>query len=626
MSVIRRRLRLNGKVLPLWTVGVLAFAALVVVLVPTAWAQLSNVGKTPKMGEDNVGVGDPPMKNFCVGNQCPGQTCDEVNDRCVGSVTLQPAMGEPLVGLKKKQRDRFDAGKLAFTLDFGVETGLGPAFNQDSCGSCHNAPVGGSGTITVLRFGVLDFDTLEFDPLAEFGGSLLQAQAISLECAEVIPVPPTNFASERLTNSTLGFGLVEAIPDAAIEANALAPPSALVSGRVHVVPVLEEPGTFKIGRFGWKSQLATVLSFSGDASLQEMGITNRIFPADNAPNNDPDKLAVCDTVADPETVPDASGLEFIDRVTDFQRFLAPPPQTPRSGMTGEALFVQVGCADCHLTTPFYTPDDDEDLENALEGQPVNAYTDFLLHDMGDAADFIEQGGAEVRELRTPPLWGLRVRDPMWHDGRAAGGSFTSRITKVVNQHNAANSEAKPSAMAYNALSSAQKAAVVAFLGSLGRQQFDMDGDGQVDATDTPLVEACVTGPSPGYYSPDDACAVADADADGDVDDDDLDLLNVVLGVIVEDDDEDEDEDEDGDATGEDDGPVPVPDPGPQAVEKAGGQAGGGAPSSFLLQEDDAAESNSPHGDEVQPQPSPRAGDRGGAREGADRESRTSRGR
>jgi hypothetical protein len=465
----------------------------------------------------------------CLGGSCAAapspcvgaQACDEVNDVCEGVGELQPKMGEPLPGLTTEQLDRFLDGKIAFDKVFSVGEGLGPIFNQNSCGSCHNAPLGGSGSIQVTRFGSLDSKTEAFDPLVHLGGSLRQAQANSPECAEVVP-PEANTVAQRVTGSTLGFGLVEAITDEDLQSLALNPPAG-VSGTAHFVPVLELPfGATAVGRFGWKAQLATVRSFSADAALNEMGITNAILRDENPPNGDGALLARCDGVADPEDVQGPDGRTFVDRVTDFQRFLAPPPQTPRFGMSGEELFNDVGCNSCHRAI-HQTPDDPR-LEGALRDKVVRPYSDFLLHDMGLSADFIEQGDAGIREIRTPPLWGVRVRDPLWHDGRVAGGTLASRIRDpggVIDQHGATGSEALGAAQAFEQLSAAEQDAVVAFLDSLGRAEFDLDADGLVGLDDWDDFVACYTGPGD-HYTADDPCAVADADMDGDVDEDDFD--------------------------------------------------------------------------------------------------------
>ena len=229
-------------------------------------------------------------------------------------------------------------------------------------------------------------------------------------------------------------------------------------------------------------------------------------------------------MADPEDGPDAQGFDFIDRVTDFQRFLAPPPQTPRSGMLGELYFGIAGCADCHVST--LTTADDAGLEPALRNKSIKPYSDFLLHDMGGAADFIEQGAAGAREIRTTPLWGLRTRDPLWHDGRIAGGTFESRVLAAILEHDSLGSEATASAQSFAGLPQASRDAVVTFLDSLGRVEFDHDGDGDRDQSDYLALLACFTGPG-FFYNPNDACAIFDVDFDGDVDADDQALFVVV---------------------------------------------------------------------------------------------------
>lgn len=458
---------------------------------------------------------------------CPGQGCDELGQVCVGAVPLQERMGQPYSTLTGLELDRFQQGKTAFERNFSETEGLGPVFNQTSCAACHSVPVGGSGSIAVTRFGMDDPKGGGFDPLVSFGGSLLQSQAISPMCMETIH-PSANVTAQRITPSTLGFGLVEAIDDADIQANATNPPAG-ISGEVHIVPVLENPPATKVGRFGWKAQVATVLSFSGDASLNEMGITNRLVTTENAPNGDAMLLAQCDTVPDIEDGPDVEGFDFIDRVTDFQRFLAPPPQTPRSGMTGETVFNNVNCNACHISS-FQTPDDPS-LEDSLRDRILKPYSDFLLHDMGLNADFIEQGGAAAGDLRTTPLWGLRVRDPMWHDGRISGGTFESRVLAAIAEHNSLGSEARNSVLTFNFQSPANKDALVVFLDSLGRAEFDGDGDGDVDSDDFADFNACFTGPG-NFYNANDPCAVHDVDQDGDVDDDDETLFIVAATGVA----------------------------------------------------------------------------------------------
>ncbi len=435
------------------------------------------------------------------------------------TVTAQPKSGEPLKGLTAAELSRFEIGKTLYGIPATVEDGLGPIFNKAGCFSCHTSPLGGWGSITVTRFGYADKGS--FDPLDDFGGSLLQVAAIDVACQETIP-EFANVVAQRLTNASLAYGLVESIPGADILANA--DPDDLnadgISGRAHMVEAFEDPkgSPLRVGRFGWKSGIATVLTFSADAAQNEMGITNRFLPFENAPNGDLELLALCDTVADPEDSADGEGYELIDRLTDFQRFLGPPPQTPKSGMTGEALFTQVGCNQCH--TPQFTTSNDNALEDAIRGRTIRVYSDFLLHNMGILGDGIPQGDAGDLEFRTPTLWNLRTRDPMLHDGRAAGGSFFDRVAGsggAIWWHDVVGSEAQASGSAFFALSPEDQELVVGFLDSLGRREFDFDGNDVVNEFDFDDFKSCFGSVR---VTADMSCAIGDVDQDGDVDLDD----------------------------------------------------------------------------------------------------------
>ncbi len=427
--------------------------------------------------------------------------------------SIQPRMGEPLEGLGDAERARFLAGRVEFRRTLLGDEGLGPIFNDSSCATCHAQPrPGGFGTKRVTRFGRAASGGAPFDPLESRGGSLLQSQTLSTKCAEVVP-PEADVTAQRLTTPVFGAGLVEAIADADIAVRATSPPPG-VSGRVHAVVPLEAPGAPRVGRFGWKAQAATLLTFSADASLNEMGLTNRFLGAENAPNGDESVLALCDTVADPEDGPDGDGLDRIDRQTDFQRFLAAPPQTPRAGMRGETTFAAIGCAHCHVATPYVAG---PGPELALAGRTLKPYSDFLLHDVGALGDGIAQGDAAETELRTAPLWGLRVRavDELLHDGRATGGSPANNVRAAIAAH---EGEAAASAARFAELRLANQGNLVDFLLSLGRAEFDYEGDNDVDALDWTLLrlDGRFTGPG-AFFTADDPGAVADFDADGDFD-------------------------------------------------------------------------------------------------------------
>lgn len=428
---------------------------------------------------------------------------------------IQPRMGDPLRGLTPQQVADFAAGRVEFDTILTIADGLGPIFNDSSCGQCHSQPTtGGFGNRTVTRFGVKATQTTPFDPLAQFGGSLLQSSVIETFDLELwgdkIPAS-ADVTAFRLTPQAFGMGLIEAIPDAQIQANVGSSP--FVNGELRWVNPVEGGGP-KAGRFGWKGGVATVLTFSADASVNELGLTNRFFGQDNAPEGDMTKLALMDSAPDPEDFADVNGKERIDRQSDFQRFLAAPPQTPKSGMTGEAIFNQIGCAECHVAS--YTTDSPI---AALDDKVIRVYSDFLLHDMGDPdqgglGDGIVDGIADESKMFTRALWGLNVRTALLHDGRGTGSDFHGNVDLTVDWH---RGDANFARVNYQALSAADRLLVGDFLMSLGRPEFDWDNNQVIDSIDWFFLEPSFQGPAVQAVTPDDVNAVADVDQNGTLD-------------------------------------------------------------------------------------------------------------
>ncbi len=315
----------------------------------------------------------------------------------------------------------------------------------------------------------------------------------------------------RGTPIIFGAGLLESIPDSVIIARANNQPPT-VAGRVRMNQPLEDPqGPMRAARFGWKGGVSTVHTFSLDAGLNEMGLTSQFLPFENAPNGDMALLGMCDTVADPEDVPDAAGFTLTDRFTHFQRFLAAPAQTPAIGMSGEMVFEAVGCADCHVAR--YTTG--QVAEAALSNKIVRPYSDFLLHDVGTLGDGIVDGTATETEMMTRPLWGLAQRNAYLHDGRGTRNTFEGNVEAAIAEH---GGTAQPSAAAYLALSQADKDLMMAFLASRGRAEFDWDTNNTIDEFDWFFLEPLVTGPDPVVpLTPDSPGAIGDVDQDGDFD-------------------------------------------------------------------------------------------------------------
>ena len=327
----------------------------------------------------------------------------------------QPQFGDPLQGLSPALLARFEAGKVVFERDFDPRAGLGPVFNNTSCAKCHDqGGIGGGSDMLETRYGQVINGV--FNPLTKFDGQLLHSKGIGLFngvdfVGEVVP-PEANVVAQRRTTPLFGLGLVDAVPDEFLQDLAqfqqdFTPETA---GRALVLTDIFS-GQPRVGRFGWKCQIGTVLTFSGNAFLNEMGITTPFFPHENPPGGNAALLA-----ANPARTNPNDSTTTVVQLGDHTTLLAPPPQLARTerARAGEGLFFEVGCVNCHLPMMRTGPNEIAAL-NEVDFFP---YSDFLVHDMGSLNDGIAQPPATGQEMRTAPLWGARIRTSFLHDGRA----------------------------------------------------------------------------------------------------------------------------------------------------------------------------------------------------------------
>jgi CxxC motif-containing protein (DUF1111 family) len=277
----------------------------------------------------------------------------------------------------------------------------------------------------------------------------------SHSCQPTIPAEAT-IVARRMPIPLFGAGLVEAIPDEALVE--LEDPFDRnrdgISGRAARIT---DPasGERRIGRFGWKAQHATLLSFSADAYRNEMGITNDVFPREVAAGISYDRMRLCDQIPEPEDKRDPrTGRRGIDNFTGFMKFLAPIGRgsVDETARAGERVFSDVACAACH--TPSLTTG--PSANPLFNRRAVPLFSDLLLHDIG-TGDGIQQDAGAPEEIRTPALWGLRVRRPLLHDGSAA------TIEDAIRRH---SGEAELVRRDFDRLGDDARAALMAFLKSL----------------------------------------------------------------------------------------------------------------------------------------------------------------
>jgi CxxC motif-containing protein (DUF1111 family) len=318
---------------------------------------------------------------------------------------------------------------------------------------------GGASQVTEHRTGRLNGGVF-FESL---GGSLIASRATHADIVERVAFED-DVRTFRISTNLLGAGYVEAIANETLTGIRDAQPAA-IRGNAVIVPVLEGDGSDRVGRFGWKSQHGSLLSFAADAYVNEMGITSPLIPDENTSSG---KFVGYGTAYDPVPDPEDDGKD-IKAFANFMRATKAPPRGPitQDVLAGEMLFKQVGCSACHVASittarpgsvinggAFTVPP-------ALGNKVIHPYSDYLLHDIGtgDGIPILPTPDFAItaNQIRTAPLWALRTRNRLMHDGL----SFTRQeaIARHAGQATAVTAN-------YNQLSDAEKRQVLAFLDSL----------------------------------------------------------------------------------------------------------------------------------------------------------------
>src|SRR3984893_10906522 len=211
-------------------------------------------------------------------------------------------------GIAEAPGDTFVLDQRIYETAHDVNTGLGPVFNARTCVECHQNPVsGGASQFTELRIGHRDALGNFVNPTVPINDgaasiarrSIVNDRAVVPQAQEHIPVTE-NIRALRAALNTLGDGFVEAIDDSTlleIAAKQAESSDGRTHGKAVEVPIFEARGQTRIGRFGWKDQHGSLLSFVADAYLNEMGVTNRLRPKDTT--------SICKVTKDPEDVPDS---------------------------------------------------------------------------------------------------------------------------------------------------------------------------------------------------------------------------------------------------------------------------------------------------------------------------------
>jgi CxxC motif-containing protein (DUF1111 family) len=358
--------------------------------------------------------------------------------------------------------------------------GLGPVYNDVACVSCHqNQAVGGAAQVLEFRAGHNDpsrsSSFLDRRHRGDTNGSTGTFVAATAITANGTPIPNRSLINQRatcpdaqehvtdaddiratrLSLAIFGDGFVEAVPDATFLALA-----ARNHGEAIQVPVLEaSTAVTEVGKFGWKDQHSSLLSFASDAYVNEMGITNQLNPVEATTVCYPPSGA-------PDGAQEPNDIQDIDTFTTFMRALKVPPRGTIDSdvLKGQAIFEAIGCNGCHVETLVTAPAGTTihggmyTISSAISGKQFHPFGDYLLHDIGTGDGIVQNGPADTQyKMRTMPLWGLRTRTQLMHDAQSS--TYQDAITRHKN-------EAADEAAKFARLSPAQKSLLYLFLGSL----------------------------------------------------------------------------------------------------------------------------------------------------------------
>ncbi|SFP96323.1 di-heme oxidoredictase family protein [Pseudomonas borbori] len=423
------------------------------------------------------------------------------------------AFSLPAANLPPSRRLDFSVGNSFFRNPWVIapatttaRDGLGPLFNTNACQNCHikdgrghppgpdavsaasmlvrlSLPAGSEHAAIIERLGVLAEPTYggQLQDMANPGiapegkvrvnysrqivsftdGHSVELRRPTLEISKLGygPLHPDTRFSARIAPPMIGLGLLEAIPEAAIMANADPHDSDGdgISGRANRVwdAALEQT---VLGRFGWKAGQPTLNQQNAHAFAGDMGLTSSLVAADDCTSAQSD----CRSANHGGEAEVSDGI--LASVLFYSRNLGVPARRDVEApevLAGKGLFHQAGCQRCH--TPQFTTASDA-AEPELANQPIRPYSDLLLHDMGegladDRAEFLATG----REWRTPPLWGIGLTEAVsghtqfLHDGRARN------LLEAILWHGGEAETAKQKVLTFSA---DQRAALLAFLNSL----------------------------------------------------------------------------------------------------------------------------------------------------------------
>ena len=305
-------------------------------------------------------------------------------------------------------------------------------------------------------------------PVKLAGGEIVQLRKPHYEIVDLGygPMRPDVMLSPRVAPPMIGLGLLEAVPEEQILANA-DPDDANndgISGKPNRVWSREHEKVM-LGRFGWKAGVPTIAQQAAEAAAGDIGLSTTMMPFDSGDCTEQQEDCLnAPSGASPQHQNVELGDELFKLVVFYSQNLAVPARRNADDpqvLKGKKLFYSIGCAGCHR--PKFVTGEVPNQPH-LSHQLIWPYTDMLLHDMGEGlADHRPEGAASGSEWRTPPLWGIGLTETVsghtlfLHDGRARN------LTEAILWH---GGEGKAARDQFADLSKQDREALLAFVNSL----------------------------------------------------------------------------------------------------------------------------------------------------------------
>jgi len=479
----------------------IVFASVAALLTVSALAQLPDKTRTPNAA--NEGINKSFTQQIGAGRgslNTPGSSLFIINRDPFRAIRRGRQVFQRKFVRSQGQGPLFQDGIGNIHNDLALGAGL-----ADSCAACHGRPRGsaGSGGDVVTRP-----DSRDAPHLFGLGLKEMLADEITADLRAIRQDAIDDARRERrdqtrnLVSKGISYGRITADFISSSNIRVITSQVDGVNPDLRVRPFFLQGGTismreFLVGAFQAEMGLQPI---DPDLAAAQAG-ARVVTPSGMVLDGRVDDIEVAfeqDATTDGDG--DAVFNEIPTSIVDFMEFYllnyfkAGTYRQTSSTTAGRAIFMELGCAQCHIpdlqinrdrrvadletvydptrgifndlfatATPLFTevndPGPHPTLKRAALGSFLvkNIFTDFKRHDLGPNFWERNYNGTLQKEFLTTALWGVGTTAPYGHDGRSIN------LREVIKRH---GGEAQAASNAFLALSNAQEDLLFSFLNSL----------------------------------------------------------------------------------------------------------------------------------------------------------------